>query len=365
MKRSCSLACLVLFGLAAFARADEGNPGLKTIESISFGPNGLLIIGSGTQVVTVDTVDVKSASWSKTEIPAIDQVLAGKLGLSAKDIEVKKLAVNPASHKAYVAIRSLKNNQYVILTVDGAGNVGEFSLDKVKYHRYPLAVGDKAVTRITDVTWVGNKIVAATQAGDEFGSRVFMITPGTKDNAASSYSTETYHVGHGRWETKAPIICLMPFEEKGQSSVVGSFTCTPIVKYPLEEGKSDAKVKGTSVVELGTGNTPRSMFPYDKGGKKYVLINVARNNKMPAFGFPSAYWVARVDANLLNETTAVNEKAPWRVAGKGGKANLVGDRVTVAPDYFGVHQMSKLDDTHALVIRDDKGAFTLKVLNLP
>ena len=125
-------------------------------------------------------------------------------------------------------------------------------------------------------------------------------------------------------ETKAPIICLMPYEEDGKTNVVGSFTCTPIVKYPVESMTPDAKVKGVTVLELGQGNTPRSMFTYEKGGKKFILVSVARNNKMPAFGFPSAYWVARVDADMLKETTDVNEKAPWRIGGKGPKA---GDRV--------------------------------------
>ena len=109
----------------------------------------------------------------------------------------------------------------------------------------------------------------------------------------------------------------MPYEENGKTSVVGSFTCTPIVKYPLDDNViSRIKVKGVTVVELGQGNTPRSMFGYEKDGKKFILINAGRNNKMPAFG-PSAYWVAKVDADMLSETVNVNEKALWRVKAQG------------------------------------------------
>src|SRR4051812_11167840 len=100
MKRSLSLACLLLLGLANFVQAEQGNPKISTIEAIAFGPNGLLLIGGGAQVITIETGDTKSATWSKTEIPNIDQALAGKLGLGAKDIEIRKLAVNPASGKA-------------------------------------------------------------------------------------------------------------------------------------------------------------------------------------------------------------------------------------------------------------------------
>jgi hypothetical protein len=301
-------------------------------------------------------------SWTKNEIANIDQLLAAKLGLNAKDIEIKRIAVNPASHKAYVAVRSLKANQTLLLTVDGAGNVAEFALDNVKFNKYPLAVKAKAVTKITDVIWAGNRIVVATQATDTFKeSRVFSITPGSKE-AANSIGTKTYHVGHKRWETEAPLICLMPYEEKGKTSVVGSFTCTPIVKYPLDDIKPDSQVMGTSVLELGTGNTPRSMFAYEKDGKKYILVNAARNNKQTAFG-TSGYWAARVDYDLLNETTNINEKALWRIKGKTFEPAT--DRVMVAPEYYGVHQMAKLDDTKALVIREDKGSMSLRVLPLP
>jgi len=359
MIRRLTLSCLVLLGAATLAQADQGNPMLKTIEAIAFGPNGLLLIGGGSQVVTVETGDTKEMPWSKMEIANFDKLLADKLGTTAKDIEIRRLAVNPASHMAYLAVRSLKSNQYVILTVDGGGKVAEFSLDNVKYNRYPLAADSKDVSKITDLTWAGGKIVVATQAGTTFSSRVFTITPGGK---AASFSTETFHTGHNKLETKAPIICLMPYEEKGTSNVVGSFTCTPLVKYPIDSQSADPMVKGVTVVELGTGNTPRSMFSYDKGGKKYVLVNAGRNNKMPAFG-PSAYWCAKVDYDLLGETTNINEKALWRVKGKGFQPAT--DRVSVADAYYGTLYMAKLDPTSALVIRDDKGSMSLRVLPLP
>lgn len=362
MKRYLSLAGLVLIGLATAAQAEQGNPKLKTIEAIAFGPNGLLLIGGGAQVVTVETGDTKESAWTKDAIPNIDQLLAGKLGLEAKDIEVRKLAVNPASHKAYVAIQSLKNKANVILTIDGAGNVAEFPLDSVKFTSYTLEAPKVSITKVTDIAWAGGKIVAATQATDKFtGSRVFTINPASKDGTATQISTKTFHVGHGKWETAAPLRVLMPYSENGKTSVVGSFTCTPIVKYAIDDAKNDEQVTGTSVLELGTGNTPRSMFAYERDGKRFLLVSVGRNNKQPAFGYPSAYWVARVDADLLKETSNVNEKALWRIGGK----NLVGDRVQVAKEYFGVQQMDRLDGARALAIIETKGAFTLRALPLP
>lgn len=357
-----SLSALALLVAATIVVGDQGNPKLKSIEAIRFGPEGLLIIGSGSDVVTVETGDKTETTWSKTEIAGIDETLAGKLGLMAKDIEIRRIAINPASKKLYVAVRSLKSEKYAILTVDGAGKVEDFSLDDVKYNRYPLAVKEKAVTKITDVIWASGRIVAATQATDTFKSRVFTIYPG---KATSSFFTETFHTGHNALETGAPIRCLMTYEEDSKANIVGSFTCTPLVKYPLDDAQPDVKVKGTTVVELGTGNTPRSMFGYEKEGKKFILVNVGRNNpKKPLADMPSAYWVAKVDHNLLKETVNVNEKAPWRVGGKG--AVQVGDRVSVAKDYFGTTEMDQLDARRAIVLQggDGKGV-NLKVLALP
>jgi len=144
--------------------------------------------------------------------------------VQAKDIEVRKLAVNPASGKAYVALQVLTTKANVILTIDGTGNIAELPLDNVKYSSYALAVPKATVTKVTDITWAGGKIVAATQATDKFASRVFTINPSAKGATPTQISTKTYHVGHGQWETRAPLRALMPYVDNGKNSVVGSFT---------------------------------------------------------------------------------------------------------------------------------------------
>lgn len=363
MKRALLLVCVLLLGLSNAVQADQGNPKIKVIEAIAFGPDGLLVIGGGARVVIVQTGDMTPSTWSVTEKANIDQLMAGKLGLDAKDIEVRKLAVNPASHKAYVALQSLKTKDCVILTIDGSGNIAEFPLDNVKYTSFALAMPNGAVTKITDIAWAGGKIVAATQATNKFASRVFTINPAAKDGSSTQISTKTFHVGHNRWETQAPLRVLMSYTEEGKNSVVGSFTCTPIVRYDLEDAKNDDQITGRSVLELGQGNTPLDMFAYERDGKKYILVCVVRNNKQPAFGFPSAYWVARVDAELLKETTNINEKAPWRV-GAASKPKA-GDHVLVAKEYFGVQQMDQLDATRSLAILQTKEGLSLRALPLP
>ena len=64
MKRLFTLASLAILGLATFVHAEQGNPKLKTIEAIAFGPKGLLLIGGGPQIVSVET-GKKSFTGSK------------------------------------------------------------------------------------------------------------------------------------------------------------------------------------------------------------------------------------------------------------------------------------------------------------
>jgi len=348
----------------------SGAPELKSIEAISFGPDGLLLIGDGKggQVVAVETGDTQTTSWAKKSIDNIKGELAGRLGTAPNNIEIIKLAVNPASQRAYIAVRQLSAKKDLILTVDGDGKISEFALDKVKYARIGLPEGEKSpVTRVTDITWAGDRVLVAAQANETFGSKIIsMPAPLQHESTGTIFSTETYHVGHGQWETKAPLQALIPFEEDGEKFVVGSFTCTPIVKYPLKEIKAGAKVKGTSVIELGTGNTPQDMFSYTKNGKTYILMSakrMAQMHKNNPVG-PSPHWVAKVDANILKEMEKVNQKAIWRVKGKADKS--LTEIALVVPEFHGVVAMDRINDQDALVIRtDDKGGFSLAVLPLP
>ena len=370
LARSCALALLLAGAAAMTACAVEptvGNPGIKSIEAISFGPDGLLLIGDGrgAQVVAIETGDLASVKWTKTEIADIREHLAGKLGTDAQGIEILKLAVNPASQKVYIAVRKMQGKQDILLTLDGAGKVSEFSFDKVKHTCYSLNAGEKAkVTKITDLTWSGDRILVAAQANELFASKIFSILP--KGTEAVCFSTDTFHVAHNQWETKAPIRTVIPYEQAGKRYLVGAFTCTPIVKYALDDMKPGGQVKGESVIELGYGNTPQDMFIYEKDGKSYILMNTVRMKPFQAKDpvGPSPYWTAKVDYNILAETTNINQKALKRTAGKASESKT--DRAVVVPSFHGVMHMDRLDTTRAVVIRtDDKDGVSLAVLPLP
>src|SRR5262249_50689072 len=168
--------------------------------------------------------------------------------------------------------------QDFIGTGDGKGKIQEYALDKVKFNRYKMPAEDKSgKIKVTDITFADGRILLAVQAGQTFSSKIYSID--TRQDDAEPYwiSTETFHVAHNKWETNAPIRTVIPYVENGKKYLVGAFTCTPIVKYSLDELKSGERVKGSSVVELGHGNTPLDMFVYEKGGKSYILMNNDRS----------------------------------------------------------------------------------------
>ncbi len=222
---------------------------------------------------------------------------------------------------------------------------------------------------MTDIAVTDGRVLLAVGGpGKGFQSKIYSIDIIEADAAPAWISTDTYHVAHGRWETDAPIRTVIPYTENGKKYIVGAFTCTPIVKYSLDDLKAGARVRGQSMIELGNGNTPQDMFMYAKGGKNYILINNVRNagfHKSNPVG-PSPYWTAKVDQSILGDTEKINEKALRRVGGKGKASESAIEQAVVVPEFHGVTMMDKLDDERALVIRtDDKGGYTMAVLQLP
>lgn len=364
-------ACTLLLSSNAWAGPDivaasvKGDPGIRSIDAIAFAPEGVLLVGdgAGSQVVAILTGDLKPAGALAAAVTGFDGAAAGRLGVGAKEIEILDLAVNPASGRIYVPVRRQADRSFALLTVDASGRIEEFGLKDVTYATVRLPKGAEApVSKVSDVAWAGGKLLAAAYAKEEFASKIFVaVGPVRHDTEGTLASAETYHVAHGKWETKAPMSVMMPFEEAGKTYVVGAFACTPVVKYSLDAIQPGAKVKGTSMIELGSGNRPIDVIPYTRDGKSYVLINTFRmHHARKPFG-PSPYWAARIDAGLLAGAENVNEKALLRLKGDEPAT----DRITMVEAYHGVMRMGLLSATHAVVLRQKGEALDLEPIALP
>lgn len=341
-----------------------GKPDLKSINVIGFAPGGVLLIGDGAggQVVAIDTGDSEIKPAFGGKVPDIRKQIAGHLGTKPDGVEILDLAANPASNNLYLAVRKQDDKSYLIVVVDGEGKLREFELDKVRHCRMKLSSDDVKVTLVTDVSWADDRIVAAGRSNETFASKIFSIAaPLEHEGSGNSFSAETYHVAHGRWETKAPMSVVLPFREGDRTYVVGAFSCTPIVKYPIDSLQPGAQVKGESVLELGSGNRPIDMFIYEKGGKSFVLANTFRfHHKRKPFG-PSPYWTVKFEQGILAENKELNEKALRRLKGYEPAT----DRVEMVEAFHGVTQMDKLGNENAIVMRESETGTSLEVLPLP
>jgi hypothetical protein len=349
---------------AVIGKAAQGAPALKSIEVLDFADDGTLLIGDGrgSQVVAVTIVESAQANAPTAKIENIKGAIGQRLGTTADGVEILDLAVHPKSGRAFLAVQRKDDKSYVVLTVDATGKINELRLDNVAYAAISLA-GKSPVSKITDVAWADDRLVAAAASNEEFASKIFVVRGPLVDGGKGElHSAETYHVAHRKWETRAPMSVIMPYRESGKTYVVGAFACTPVVKYSLDSLEPDANVKGESMIELGSGNRPLDMFTYSKGGKEYVLSNTFRfHHERKPFG-PSPYWTVRFERGLLDDKEKINEKATLRLTGYEPAT----ERITMVESFHGVMQMDRLGEDRVMVLRaGEAGKVDLEILPLP
>lgn len=345
--------------------AQHGNPSLKSIGSMNFGPGGLLLVAEprDAAIVAIATGDTGPVQKLKHRVEDVAGLVAARLGAQSGGVQIVDLAVNPASGKIYLSVVRQADKQIAILTIDAEGKVGELALNNATYVRVQMPATEQIkIGNITDMAFAGDRVVAAGASSEEFSSKIFSFPlPLVHGVAANVFSAETYHVSHRRWETKAPISSFAPYEENGKHFIVGAFACTPVAKFPLDDLKSGANVKGVSVVELGSQNRPIDMFTYEKGGKKWLVTHTQRFGKN-LFG-PSKYWGVRVsmDYLALNDADKINEKAAHRDT----KAKSGPDGIEIVDSLFGAVQVDKLDNDNAIVLRESGDKLVLEMAKLP
>lgn len=347
------LAAAVAAGVAATAPAEmkTGTPAIQSVTALAFGPNGVLFVGDpqSATVFAIDTGDAKGAAAKELNVADLGSAVGSVLGTTAANVAVNDVKVNPASGTVYLAVTRGKGKdaQPLILTLDAKGQAKEFKLTDVSFDSIvlPNAAEKQRVEAITSLGFVEGKLIVAGLSNEEFASTLRAIAYPFKDKADPT-SVEIYHGAHGRYETNAPVRTFVPYKIGGADYLMAAYTCTPLVKVPLTDLKPGAKVKGTTIAELGNRNRPLDMIVYTKGGADYVLMaNSARGvMKIPTDSFAAA--------------------EPLSAPVKGGGAG--GVKFETIAELKGVMQLDKLDSERAVVlIANDDKTLTLKAIPLP
>ncbi len=343
----------------------KSDPALKSIGPLSFGSGGVLLIAEpgAAAIVAVETGDIGAPAKLAKPVEDVNVLIAEALKTTADQVQIANMTVNPASGKIYFSVRNNAAKSVAVVSVDAAGTARSLDLAALPHVRVTLPKSEAGPIRtISDLAVAGNQLLVTGQSNEEFSSKIFSVPlPLSADSAGRIFSAETYHVAHKRWETKAPIQAFVPYDDHGKLSVVGAFACTPIAKFPVDDIASGANIRGTSVVELGSGNRPLDIFTYEKGGKSWVVMNTNRFHQ-PLFG-PSKYWGVRVSTAYLDrqEPELINEKAARRdVKQKTGP-----EGIEILDSLSGAVHIAKVDDTAMIVLREAGEKMRLELAALP
>ena len=306
------------------------------------------------------------------DVPALDQKIAALLGIDARNLLITDMVVNPKTGNAFIsAMRGRGAGATpVLLRVDGAGKIDVIALDRVRYSRIglpnpppaetPLVLGERkipvanypdkvdpaglmGVQTITHMAFIDGKLYVSGLANEEFASRMRVI-PYPFVTADSGTSVEIYHGSHGQLETFSPVFTFVPYTIDGVPSIVASYLCTPLVKFPVSALAPGSKVQGTTIAEFGNRNRPVDMIVYKKNNQDFILMS---NN---------VRGVMKVPTSPFGKAPAIAKQVP----------DTAGVPFETIASMKGVQQLDLLDSSRALLlVQSAGGALDLQSAALP
>lgn len=331
------LAAALLLAAATTGRAEDGltkgTPELKSITSMAFGPHGVLFLGdsAGATIYAVDTGDAKPAGNKALNVEKLESKTADTLG--GGSIRITDMKVNPASGNVYFSAAlgaGAGSPALVRLTRDGT--VSAVPLKDVPFAKVaipnPATSGAKGPPQvITQMGFVDGKLIVSGLSSEQFASTLWVI-PYPFKGVEKGSGIEIFHGNHNAVETKSPIRTFVAYKIGQEENIISAYTCTPLVKIPVSELKPGAKVKGTTIAELGNRNMPLDMVVYSKGGKDYILMSNSTRGVM----------------KIETAEFASLEPITKRVAGTAGA------KYETIKELADVVQLDKLNDDNALVL---------------
>jgi hypothetical protein len=295
----------------------DGPTRLYSVGPITFGHDGVLFLADNVQA-RILAVDLRSdvSEAGVADIENLDSRLATYLGCGTDHIRIRDLAVHPLSHALYLtvvreaggeptpillriagsefAVVDVASQETAWVSIDDApsaddervdmravvdGDTEGAPFDIPQLNRTVWVARDQLrSTTVTDLAYVNGELLVAGASNEEFVSTLRRIrVPFGSD--ATTTSLEIFHVSHGKYETHSPIRTFIPYA--GGTSVLASYTCTPIVRFPLADLVGGTRVVGRTVADLGMLSTPVDMVSFESaGGEEFVLVSNTRRPLM-------------------------------------------------------------------------------------
>lgn len=346
-----SLVAAVLITIAATSKKNDtltkdfitGNPGISSMNSLSFGPEGILFIGDSDNatIYALDTKDRKvNTKAEKIAIGNFDVKVAAALGTTKDNIRITDMAVNPMSKVPYFSVQT-KNGTPVLLKLVG-GKLENIDLNSISYSKTALtnaAAKDAKDARgrgmrrwaVSDMKYYNGKVLVSGLSNKEFSSS-FSSIPFPFTNKHDFATLEIYHAAHGRYETYAPIKTFDVTTIDGKEYLLASYTCTPLVLFPINDLTGGKHLKGRTIAELGAGNSPVDIISFKKGDDLEFYMS---NSNRP---------VMRMN---IKDIANFKESMTTPITEFGTAAGMTYDNLP----FVNVQQMDNLDEGNVLLLR--------------
>ena len=242
---------------------------------LAFGPDNVLFIGDskGARIHAVPTEATELKDAVPFNMEGFDIMLAEKLGLAPRDVLINDMKIHPLSQEAYVSVKlgHQPNAESIIAIANPVTadirflNIPESSTSVTLNNPASTELSfwketPASALNLTDIDYHEGYLYAAGLTKSEFASTLRKIAYPFTNDQASVNRIEIYHAVHTQNETRAPIRTMLFDEIEGASTLLASYTCTPLVTIPTKEIQSEADIKGKTIAELGYGNAPIDMI---------------------------------------------------------------------------------------------------------
>jgi hypothetical protein len=354
----------------------KGTADVRSAGPITFGPDGILFLADNVsaKIFAIDVADPgPAATAGPFDMADIGTHVGSFLGCAAADLVIRDIAVHPASGHVYLSVRRghgdaaqpvlirvgrldgsiadvpFTDVAFAEVTIDDAPAPDDERQDitlprgaegeelqipdgrKIRILRQPIRT-----STVTDLAYTGGDLLVAGLSNEEFSSKLRRI-PFPFTAGGTSNNLEIFHVSHGKWETAAPIRTFVPYD--GGRSILASYTCTPVVHFPLADLEPGTKTVGRTVAELGAVNQPLDMVSFTHDGEEHLLVA------------NSAHGLVKIDCRDIDGQEPLTE--PQQPVGVPRETK----------DHQGITHLANLGDGHVLALQTaDDGSQHLRSL---
>jgi hypothetical protein len=290
---------------------------LASVGALTFSPGSVLFLADNLQakIFAIDLSGDDQATRVE-EIENFEERLAAFLGCGTDHVTIEDLEVHPLSQALYLSVMR-RAGVGVVPMVVRIGNGGEISVVElndldftwIAIHDAPAADDEREdsravadgdadgdplelpqlgltvwvardalrTTTVTDLAYTDGELLVAGASNEEFVS-TFRRIPFPFGGEAQSTQLEIFHVAHGKYETHSPIRTFIPYGDG--TSVLASYTCTPLVQFSLADLIGGTRTVGRTVADLGMLSTPVDMVSFTHAAQDYVLVSNSRRPLM-------------------------------------------------------------------------------------